>query len=135
MPMTPLSTPPSRADSTNFPVRGDILMGALPTFVAEANVLEANVVAQAAIATAQAAIAVAAAAAAAAASGAAKWATGTFTDGACVWSPTTYQTYRKTGAGASATDPGVNSAGWTLISSAAAAASTPDFLLQAQGLI
>lgn len=41
MPITALPTPPSRSDPTNFAVRGDAFLGALPTFQAEANALAA----------------------------------------------------------------------------------------------
>lgn len=43
MPMTALPASPSRADAANFTARADALMTALPTFVTEANALEANV--------------------------------------------------------------------------------------------
>jgi hypothetical protein len=43
MPITPLPTPPSRADSVNFAPRGDAFMAALPTFATEANTLQADV--------------------------------------------------------------------------------------------
>jgi len=43
MPITPLPTPPSRNDPTTFADRGDALLGALPTFVTEANALETAV--------------------------------------------------------------------------------------------
>lgn len=37
MPITPLPTPPSRADAANFAARADAFFGALPTFVAQFN--------------------------------------------------------------------------------------------------
>jgi hypothetical protein len=43
MPITPLPTPPSRSDPTNFAARGDAFMSALPTFATEANALQADV--------------------------------------------------------------------------------------------
>ncbi len=46
MVMTPLAAPPSKLDPANFPARADALLTALPTFVTEANALEANVVAK-----------------------------------------------------------------------------------------
>ena len=59
--------------------------------------------------------AVAAAAAAAAAAGAAKWQPVTvYADGAVVWSPITYRTYRRRGAGSGGADPSVNVAAWEL---------------------
>ena len=39
MAITPLPTPPSRSDPANFADRGDAFLGALPTFVTEANAL------------------------------------------------------------------------------------------------
>lgn len=43
MPITPLPTPPSRQDPANFANRADAFLGALPTFAAEANALQADV--------------------------------------------------------------------------------------------
>jgi len=54
MPMTPLPTPPSRNDPTNFAARGDAFLGALPTFQTEANALELAVDADAVAAAASA---------------------------------------------------------------------------------
>lgn len=59
MAMTALPAAPSRSDPANFATRGDALMTALPTFVTEANALQAAVLANQVIATAQAAIATA----------------------------------------------------------------------------
>lgn len=43
MPITPLSTPPSRANSpAEFADKGDALLGGLPTFVAEANAMASD---------------------------------------------------------------------------------------------
>jgi len=50
--MTSLATPPSKTDPDNFATRADALLVALPTFVTEANALEANVVAKEASAVA-----------------------------------------------------------------------------------
>jgi hypothetical protein len=46
MAITPLPDPPSRADPANFATRGDAFMVALPTFVTEANALQADVAAK-----------------------------------------------------------------------------------------
>ena len=43
MSITPLPTPPSRADSTTFAQRGDAFMAALPTFVEQFNELQVDV--------------------------------------------------------------------------------------------
>jgi hypothetical protein len=40
--ITPLPTPPSRADATNFDTRADAFLGALPTFQSEANTVATN---------------------------------------------------------------------------------------------
>lgn len=42
MPITPLPTPPSRQDPTNFATRADEFLGQLPQFATEANALEAE---------------------------------------------------------------------------------------------
>ena len=60
MAITPLPTPPSRSDPTNFSARGDAFLSALPTFATEANVMAADVDASAISAAADAAIAEAA---------------------------------------------------------------------------
>ena len=39
MPITDLPTPPSRTDAANFNVRAEAFLGALPTFVTQANAL------------------------------------------------------------------------------------------------
>jgi hypothetical protein len=59
MTITALPTPPSRDDAANFAARGDAFLGALPTFVTEANALGAQVSTDAAAAAAAAATAVA----------------------------------------------------------------------------
>jgi len=43
MAITPLPTPPSREDPTNFATRADAFLGALPTFQSEANALQTDV--------------------------------------------------------------------------------------------
>ena len=57
--------------------------------------------------------AMAAAAAASLSANAAKWVSGqAYADGALAWSPSNWQTYRRKGAGAGATDPAVDPANW-----------------------
>lgn len=120
MPITPLPTPPSRNDPTNFAARADAFLGALPTFQTEANALEVAVDADAVSAAASAVTAVnavtaaqAAAAGAAAAANVTKWVSGTtYTEGAVVWSPITYLSYRRKSTGGGTTDPSADSANW-----------------------
>jgi hypothetical protein len=113
MAITPLPTPPSRDDPTNFAARGDAFLGALPDFATEANALAVDVNADAVSAAADAADAVAAAAAATAAANATKWVSGTtYTEGAVVWSPITYLTYRRKSTGGGTTDPSADSTNW-----------------------
>lgn len=121
MPISPLPTPPSRNDPTNFSARADAFLGALPTFQTEANALEvavdADAVAAAASSAAAAASVVSATAAANAAAASAnvtKWISGTtYTEGAVVWSPITYLTYRRKTTGGGTTDPSADSTNWT----------------------
>jgi hypothetical protein len=61
MAITPLPTPPSRDDPTNFSARGDAFLGALPTFATEANALALDLNTDAATAEAAAVAAVGAA--------------------------------------------------------------------------
>lgn len=63
----------------------------------------------------------AAAAAASAAAGATKWASGTYAQGAVVWSPANGLLYRRKTAGSSSIDPSADNAGWWLIGAPLAA--------------
>lgn len=106
MAITPLPTPPSRDDPTNFATRADAFLGALPDFATEANALAVDV-------NADAAAAEAAAAAAAAAANATKWVSGTtYTEGVVVWSPITYLSYRRKSTGGGTTDPSADGTNW-----------------------
>jgi hypothetical protein len=114
MAITPLPTPPSRNDPTNFAARGDAFLGALPDFATEANALAVDVNADAVAAAADATAAEAAAAAATAAANVTKWVSGTtYTEGAVVWSPITYLSYRRKSTGGGTTDPSADSTNWT----------------------
>jgi len=123
MPMTPLPTPPSRNDPTNFAARADAFLGALPTFQTEANALEVAVdadavssAANAASASANAAAAAASASAAAAASGAVKWVSGTtYAEGVVVWSPINFLSYRRRTTGGGTTDPSLDTTNWATL--------------------
>lgn len=120
MAITPLPTPPSRNDPTNFAARGDAFLGALPTFATEANALAVDVNADAVLAAASAVdaedavtAAEAAAAGAAAAANVTKWISGTtYAEGVVVWSPITYLSYRRKSAGAGTTDPSADGTNW-----------------------
>jgi hypothetical protein len=113
MAITPLPTPPSRNDPTNFAARGDAFLGALPTFATEANALAVDVNADAVAAAAAETAATAAAAAATAAANVTKWVSGTtYNEGAVVWSPITYLSYRRKSTGGGTTDPSADSTNW-----------------------
>jgi len=141
MPITALPTPPSRSDPANFSARGDAFLGALPAFQSEANALAvevdndriaaANSVTAAAnqvtlatnqvtLATAQKTLAQTAAtsaavseAGAASAANVTKWVSGTtYAEGAVVWSPINYLTYRRKTAGGGTTDPSLDAANY-----------------------
>ncbi len=113
MAITPLPTPPSRNDPTNFSTRADAFLGALPDFATEANALAVDVNADAVAAAAAETAATAAAAAATAAANVTKWVSGTtYTEGAVVWSPITYLSYRRKSTGGGTTDPSADSTNW-----------------------
>jgi hypothetical protein len=113
MAITPLPTPPSRDDPTNFATRADAFLGALPDFATEANALAVDVNADAVAAAADATAAEAAAAAATAAANVTKWVSGTtYTEGVVVWSPITYLSYRRKSTGGGTTDPSADSTNW-----------------------
>jgi hypothetical protein len=113
MAITPLPTPPSRNDPTNFSTRADAFLGALPDFATEANALAVDVNADAVSAAASEVAATAAASAATAAANVTKWVSGTtYTEGAVVWSPITYLSYRRKSTGGGTTDPSADSTNW-----------------------
>jgi hypothetical protein len=113
MAITPLPTPPSRDDPTNFATRADAFLGALPDFATEANALAVDVNADAVAAAADATAAEAAAAAATAAANVTKWVSGTtYNEGVVVWSPITYLSYRRKSTGGGTTDPSADSTNW-----------------------
>lgn len=91
LPTTPLET----QSRTDFNANVAAFLGALPTFITEMNADSAIVAANAAVANAV------------------KWVSGTtYTDGYVVWSPTSYLTYRRKGAGGGTTDPVSDSTNW-----------------------
>ncbi len=146
MAITPLPTPPSRNDPTNFATRADAFMAALPAFATETNATAVEVdndriasaasatnaqtqvglaAAQVALATTQVGLASAqrvlaetAASAASATANVTQWVSGTtYTAGANVWSPISYQTYRRISTGAGTTDPSADAGNWQVITS------------------
>ena len=145
MAITPLPTPPSRNDPTNFATRADAFMAALPAFATETNATAVEVdndriasaasatnaqtqvglaAAQVALATTQVGLASAqrvlaetAANAASATANVTQWVSGTtYALGVNVWSPINAQTYRRIIAGAGTTDPSADATNWTKIS-------------------
>lgn len=75
----------------------------------------ATIAGHAATTTSASADAVAAAGAAAASAGASRWQAATsYAEGAVVWSPITYRTYRRRSAGSAGADPSVNVSVWEL---------------------
>ena len=120
MPMTPLPTPPSRSDPSNFAERGDAFLGALPVFATEANALETNVNAKELSATTAASNAALSATAAQNAANAAAgsvnataWNAATnYSLDVRVISPTTRGMFRRIVAGTSATDPALDATNW-----------------------
>lgn len=123
MAITPLPTPPSRDDPANFAARADAFLGALPAFAAETNSVAGEVDASALTAEAAATAAVAAETAAEAAAAAAyqsanitKWISGTtYAQGANVWSPINFLSYRRKTNGAGTTDPSADSTNWAAL--------------------
>lgn len=106
MAITPLPTPPSRNDPTNFSARGDAFLGALPAFATEANALATQVNADSITASG-------AASAAAAQVDATAWVSGTtYAQGDIVWSPINYLAYRRKTNGAGSTDPSADAINW-----------------------
>jgi hypothetical protein len=114
--ITTLPTPPSRSDPANFASRADAFLGALPTFGDQANLVAAEVNADAAAANTSKIQAEAAAAAALAVSNTQVWVSGTtYTIGVVRYSPINFLTYRRKTAGAGTTDPSADATNWQLV--------------------
>lgn len=117
----PLPPPPQPSDTpAQFDARAFASLDAQVAMVEQVNESNAKTY-QNAIATNERAVAANASAisaagsasAAAASAGATKWQPGTaYADGAVVWSPVTYQTYRRMGAGSGTVDPSADTAAW-----------------------
>jgi len=119
MTITALPTPPTRQDPSNFSARADAFMVALPTFVTETNATAVAADADAASALASKIDAAASATAANASANVTKWISGTtYSEGAVVWSPVNFFSYRRKVAGAGSTDPTADTTNWALVSGA-----------------
>jgi len=121
--ITPLPTPPSRQDPSNFSTRADAFLGALPAFATETNAVAVDVDATAvqsqlsADAAAQCVVdANVALSATNSAANVTKWVSGTtYTEGQVVWSPATFLSYRRKITGAGTTDPSADGTNYALI--------------------
>lgn len=114
LPSAPLITdPPNTFNSKAF-----AWVAALDTFTTETNAQATAVNADKVSADADAASAAASANSAAASAGVVKWVSGTtYAQGACVWSPANFQTYRrKTASGSGTTDPSADTTNYAAIS-------------------
>lgn len=114
--ITPLSTPPTRSDPTNFAARADTFLSELPVFGTEANTLANAVNTYANNALTSETNAAASAAAAVAASDVSIWISGTtYAIGVVRFSPITFLSYRRKTAGAGTTDPSADTTNWALV--------------------
>lgn len=112
-----LPAAPDPNDRSTFNTRAYPWSAALPAFGVEVSAVADNVKANADDAKLNADIAAAQAASALAAVGAVKWVSGTsYAQGAGVYSPITFQTYRRAIAGDGTTDPSLDTTNWRAIS-------------------
>lgn len=141
MAITALPPPPDRASPSTFAAKGDALLSALPTFVTEANALQADVNAkqvsaatQVTLATTQANNALASATAAAASATASIWVSGTtYAIGNVRFSPINFQNYRRKTAGAGTTDPSLDATNWGILATIPTVAGDAGKILSSNG--
>jgi hypothetical protein len=117
MAITPLPNPPLTTDNpVVFNTKAFAWVAALGTFTTETNALANDVSNDADAADTARIDAQAAAASAVAAAGATKWVSGTtYAEGAVVWSPITFLSYRRKTAGSGTTDPSLDSTNWAQV--------------------
>lgn len=118
--ITPLPTPPTRQDSTNFNDRADEFLGSLPLFQQEANGLAIDVqaIADEVEISRQAIVSV---------TNITKWVSGnTYSEGVSVWSPINGIAYRKiTSSSGGTTDPSLDDVNYKSITDASGFIYTP----------
>lgn len=111
-----LPTAPSTTAPSTFATLADAFVAALATFRTQINNIATNVYNNAVDCYNNAVAAAASANAAAASTNVIKWISGTsYTEGNGVWSPITYQSYRRKVTGAGTTDPSADTTNWELI--------------------
>jgi hypothetical protein len=117
MAITPLPSPPLTTDNpVVFNTKAFAWVASLGTFTTEANALAVDVSDDAIAADTAKTNAEAAAAAAVAAANATKWVSGTtYTEGAVVWSPITFLSYRRKSTGGGTTDPSLDTTNWAQV--------------------
>lgn len=114
--ITALPLPPDPADRSTFNTRAYPWSAALPAFGESVSAVADNVKSNADEAKLNADIASAQAESAIAAVGAVKWVSGTtYAQGAGVYSPITFQTYRRKVVGAGTTDPSIDDINWVAV--------------------
>jgi hypothetical protein len=128
--ISPLPPAPQTSSPSTFDVLADAFVAALSPFVTQTNIVASEVVSNrdstsayannsAASATASAnsaADALVSANNAASSANVTKWLAATsYTQGAIVWSPINFQTYRNAVAGVHATDPSIDPTNWQLL--------------------
>jgi hypothetical protein len=121
--ITALPAPPQTSSPSTFDTLADAWLASLPTFVNETNIVANEVLAnrdtsvtQAGNASTSASNALISANNSAASASVTKWLnTTSYTQGAIVWSPINFQTYRNKVAGVNTTDPSLYPTGWQLL--------------------